>query len=66
MRYINPQATGKRLIYGSYLICVVVVVLSTLVGFYVTSINSVLQWIVSALYGGYIAANVAEVALVAF
>ena len=58
LRYINPQATGKRLIYGSYLICVLVVVLSTLVGFYITSINSVLQWIVSALYGGYIAANV--------
>jgi Na+/proline symporter len=58
LRYINPQAKGKRLIYASYLVCVLVVVVSTLVGFYVKSINSILQWIVSALYGGYIAANV--------
>jgi Na+/proline symporter len=58
LRYLRPQATGKRLIYASYLVCVLVVVLSTLVGFYVASINKILQWIVSALYGGYIAANV--------
>jgi Na+/proline symporter len=58
LRYINPKAAGKSLIWGSYVICVAVVVLSTLVGFYISSINSVLQWIVSALYGGYIAANV--------
>ncbi|MCL4179638.1 MAG: Na+:solute symporter [Verrucomicrobia bacterium] len=58
LRYINPRATGKKLIYGSYLICALVVVTSTVVGFFVADINSVLQWIVSALYGGYIAANV--------
>jgi solute:Na+ symporter, SSS family len=58
LRYINPGATGKKLIYGSYLVCALVVILSTLVGFFVADINSVLQWIVSALYGGYIAANV--------
>jgi solute:Na+ symporter, SSS family len=58
LRYINPKASGKRLIYASYLICVLVVVFSSLVGLYVTTINTVIQWIVSALYGGYIAANV--------
>jgi Na+/proline symporter len=58
LRYINPQASGKRLIYASYLICVLVVVFSSLVGLYVTTINTVIQWIVSALYGGYVAANV--------
>lgn len=58
LRYLNPQASGKRLIRASYLICALVVVVSTVIGFFVPNINSILQWIVSALYGGYIAANV--------
>jgi Na+/proline symporter len=58
LRYINPQAKSKQLIHASYLICLLVVVLSTLIGFTLADINSILQWIVSALYGGYIAANV--------
>lgn len=58
LRYINPNAERKQLINYSYLISFLVVVLSTLIGLYVMSINTVIQWIVSALYGGYIAANV--------
>lgn len=58
LKYINPQAERKQLINYSYLISLAVVVLSTLIGLYVLSINTVIQWIVSALYGGYIAANV--------
>jgi SSS family solute:Na+ symporter len=58
LRYLNPKASRKQLIYGTYLVSVAVVVLSTVIGFFVTSINDILQWIVSALYGGYIAANV--------
>ena len=49
LRYINPQAKGRRLIYASYLICALVVIVSTVIGFFVPSINSILQWIVSAL-----------------
>mgnify|MGYP002784418275 CR=1 FL=1 len=58
LRYINPHAERKQLINYSYLISFLVVVVSTLIGLYVMSINTVIQWIVSALYGGYIAANV--------
>jgi solute:Na+ symporter, SSS family len=58
LKYVNPQADRKRLINYSYLISFAVVVLSTLIGLYVLTINEVIQWIVSALYGGYIAANV--------
>jgi len=58
LRYINPKASRKRTIYASYLISVLVVVVSTVIGFYITSINSILQWIVSALWGGYVASNV--------
>lgn len=58
LKYINPQAERRQLIRYSYLISFSVVAISTLIGLYVLSINEVIQWIVSALYGGYIAANV--------
>lgn len=58
LKYINPKASAKTQIRASYLVSVLVVVVSTIIGFFVENINSVLQWIVSALYGGYIAANV--------
>lgn len=57
-RYINPEASNRRLIYAGYLVSVAVVLVSTLIGLYVHSINSVLQWLVSGLWGGYAAANV--------
>lgn len=57
LKYFNPTASPKVQIRASYIISVLVVVISTVIGFYVENINSVLQWIVSALYGGYIAAN---------
>lgn len=57
-RYINPQADAKKLIYASYAVSVGVVALSTTIGLWVSSINSVLVWLVSGLYGGYTASNV--------
>ncbi|MBN1378267.1 MAG: Na+:solute symporter [Gammaproteobacteria bacterium] len=57
-RYINPQADSKRLIHVSYFISVAVVVIGVFIGLYVQSINSILQWIVSGFYGGYVVSNV--------
>jgi Na+/proline symporter len=57
-RYINPEAGNRTLVRASYLVAVVVVVFSTSIGWFVESINSVLQWLVSGLFGGYAAANV--------
>ncbi|GAA4899439.1 sodium:solute symporter family protein [Ferrimonas pelagia] len=57
-RYFNPQASDRTLIKASYLVSVLVVVISTGIGLFVTSINSVLQWLVSGLWGGYTVANV--------
>ena len=57
-RYINPGASNRRLLGASYLVSVLVVVVSTLIGLYVESINSVLQWLVSGLWGGYVVSNV--------
>ncbi|MEM6647883.1 MAG: sodium:solute symporter family protein, partial [Bacteroidota bacterium] len=56
-RYINPDAPAKRYVHLSYLTSVLVVVIGTAFGFMIESLNSVVQWIVAALYGGYTAAN---------
>src|SRR5690606_23518864 len=58
LKYINPNASRGQIINYSYLVSFLVVALSTVIGLYIEDINTVLQWIVSALYGGYIAANV--------
>ena len=42
----------------SYLSSFVVVVLGVTIGWYVSSVNNVVLWIVSALWGGYTASNV--------
>ncbi|MEJ2385584.1 MAG: Na+:solute symporter [Xanthomonadales bacterium] len=57
-RYINPEADPRRLVRLSYLVSVLVVVISTMIGLWVESINSVLQWLVSGLWGGYVVSNV--------
>ncbi len=56
-RYINPNANAKKLVFASYLVSVGVVVFSTFIGLFITSINSLLVWLVSGLWGGYTAAN---------
>lgn len=56
-RFINPNASNSKLIKLSYLSSLLVVVLGIFIGFYVTSINSILQWITAALFGGYASAN---------
>lgn len=58
LKYINPSATTKKVITMNYLIGVVVVATGVILGFFAKDVNSILQWIVSGLYGGYIAANV--------
>lgn len=58
LKYINPTASVKTQIRTSYVISVAVVVISTTMGFFLKDINEIFQWIVGALFGGYIAANV--------
>jgi solute:Na+ symporter, SSS family len=57
-RFINPHAHPKTYVRLSYLSSSVVVVAGILIGWYVTSVNNVVIWIVSALWGGYTASNV--------
>ncbi|KIC94134.1 sodium:solute symporter family protein [Flavihumibacter solisilvae] len=57
LKYINPSASTQRTITANYLVGVLVVTIGIVLGFFARDVNSILQWIVSALYGGYIAAN---------
>ena len=57
-RYINPNAQPKTYVRLSYLSSFVVVVLGVLLGWYVTSVNGVVIFIVTSLWGGYTASNV--------
>jgi Na+/proline symporter len=57
-RFINPNADSKTYIRMSYLCSLAVVIVGIGFGFFVESINTVTQWIVNALWGGYTAANV--------
>lgn len=57
-RYINPNAEAKTYVHLSYLVSVIFVVLGVCIGLFIPSLNTVIQWIVSALFGAYTAANV--------
>ncbi len=57
LKYVNPRASTKRIMSMNYLAGIVVVAVGVVLGLFVKDVNSVLQWIVGALYGGYIAAN---------
>ena len=57
-KFINPQASERLCVRLSYVASFAVVALGITFGFFVGSIDSVIQWIVSALWGGYTAANV--------
>ncbi|MBN9382937.1 MAG: Na+:solute symporter [Chitinophagaceae bacterium] len=57
LKYVNPAAGTRKTIYMNYLAGVVVVTTGVVLGLFVRDVNTVLQWIVSGLYGGYVAAN---------
>jgi solute:Na+ symporter, SSS family len=57
LKYVNPGASTKRIISMNYLAGITVVTVGVLLGLVVKDVNTVLNWIVAGLYGGYIAAN---------
>jgi hypothetical protein len=57
-RFINPHASQKTYVRLSYLASFAVVAIGVAIGWNVTSVNAVVVWIVSGLWGGYTAANV--------
>ena len=57
-RFINPDASPRTYVRLSYLSSFAVVLVGGGIGWYVASVNSVVLWIVSGLWGGYTASNV--------
>lgn len=57
IKYINPTASTKKIITANYLVGIAVVIIGIALGLMATNVNSLLQWIVGGLYGGYVAAN---------
>jgi SSS family solute:Na+ symporter len=57
-RFINPHASQKTYVRLSYVASLGVVIVGITVGWFVDSINEVIQWITAALWGGYTASNV--------
>ncbi len=57
LKYVNPSAPTRRIIALNYIVGIVVAAVGIILGFYAKDVNSILQWIVGALYGGYIASN---------
>lgn len=58
LKHINPQASNKKIISMNYLVGVLVVAVGIGIGFFIEDVNAILQWLVSGLWGGYIAANI--------
>jgi len=57
-RYINPHDSEKNYVRMSYATSIAVVVIGTAIGFATSSLNSIVEWITAALFGGYTASNV--------
>lgn len=58
LKYINPKANNKKIRNTNYFTGLLVVSLSIIIGIFALDVNSILQWIVSALFGSYVASNI--------
>lgn len=57
-RYINPEASDRKYILISYLSSFVLIILGIIFGMLGKSIYQITMWIVSGLWGGYMAPNI--------
>ena len=58
LKYLKPEASQKQVSRTNYLTGIIVVAISVFFGFFAQDVNSVLQWIVSALWGAYVVSNI--------
>ena len=58
LRYLKPEADNRQIKNMNYITGVVVVIVSIVFGVFAQDVNSMLQWIVSGLYGSYVVSNV--------
>lgn len=58
LKYINPNASNTQIKYMNWSAGITMVIISMFMGFFARDVNDLLQWIVSGLYGAYVASNV--------
>lgn len=58
LKYVKPDAKVNQIKNMNYLTGIVVVIVSIVLGFFAEDVNSVLNIIVSVLYGSYVGANI--------
>ena len=58
LKYKKTESTSKQIQFMNYGSGILVVAISIILGFFVQDVNSVLQWLVSALFGSYVVANI--------
>ena len=58
LKYVKPAASNNQIKNMNYLVGILVVIISIIFGIFAQDVNSMLQWIVSALYGSYVVSNV--------
>ncbi|ULC60890.1 Na+:solute symporter [Flaviramulus sp. BrNp1-15] len=58
LKYVKPDAKTNQVKNMNYLTGLVVVIISIVLGFFAEDVNSVLNIIVSVLYGSYVGANI--------
>ncbi len=58
LKHIKPDAPDSKIKFINYGAGLLMVLISIVLGFYAKDVNDILQWIVSGLYGSYVAANV--------
>ena len=58
LKYINPEASNTKIKYMNWGAGIVMVMISMFMGLFARDVNDLLQWIVSGLYGAYVASNV--------
>jgi len=56
-RYVRTGASERHYVVAGYLSPILILAAGFIVGFLLSSINQITQWIVSGLWGGYTAAN---------
>jgi len=58
IKYVKPEANNREIKRMNYLTGIVVVIVSIILGFFAENVNSVLNIIVSVLYGSYVGSNI--------
>jgi Na+/proline symporter len=57
LKYKGDKVSQKQVTRANYGSGIVVVAVSIILGFFIQDVNSILQWLVSALFGSYVVAN---------